>query len=239
MIETSDTHYPGSKAVSGFAEWICERLPDHVYYAEPFAGKGGVFRQKIPSLRSFLIDRDAEIVDWWNRIDPPGTIVSLGDGIRFCELAAEWGPDDLLVYIDAPYLPETRVKKKIYRYEMTFEDHVRLLTSAVNCRCSVVISGYSSELYESTLKGWNRYSRWVQTRGTPREEILWTNRDPVSSSVVMEYSELGESFRERERINRKAQRWASRLMTMPPGERRAVMLRMIDANFGRIRNRQK
>jgi len=229
-LVTPDNRYPGSKSLSGLAEWIVDQLPPHVYYAEPFAGKGGVFRCKPPALRTWLIDRDSAIVDWWNRLNPPGTLVSHGDGIRFCELAAEYGPDDLLLYCDPPYLPETRVKKKIYRHEMSLVDHVRLLQALKQCRCAVAISGYASNLYDDALCDWRRETRWVITRGgTLREECLWLNRLPSSPGVAMEYSALAGNFRERERINRKAERWAAKIRAMPPAERQAVMLRLIDA----------
>lgn len=151
-----EARYPGGKGQPGVADWICEQLPPHVYYAEPFAGKGGVFRAKPPALRSWLIDRDEEIVDWWSRLSVPGSIVTRGCGIRWCELAADWGPADLLLYVDPPYLPETRSKRKLYRYELTSRDHQRLLKALVRCRCAVAISGYASPLYDDALAGWSR-----------------------------------------------------------------------------------
>lgn len=119
MLEAKDLAYPGGKSQPGVADWICEQLPPHVFYAEPFAGKGGVFRAKPPALRTWLIDRNEEIVDWWWRLTAPGTIVSGGCGIRWCELAAEWGPEDLLIYCDPPYLPETRSGRRVYKHELT------------------------------------------------------------------------------------------------------------------------
>jgi hypothetical protein len=231
---TQDNRYPGSKALSGLAEWIIEQLPPHVYYVEPFAGKGGVFRSKPPALRTWLIDQDPEIVAWWDRLGAPGAIAAHGDGIRWCELAAEWGPVDLLLYCDPPYLPETRVKLRLYRHEMSLVDHTRLLQALLRCRCAVAISGYASRLYDDMLAGWRRESRWVITRGgVLREEILWLNRLPASPGVAMEYSALGGNWRERERVNRKAERWAAKLQALPPNEQRAVMLRLLDVTSGR------
>jgi DNA adenine methylase len=232
-----DLRYPGGKGVAGLAEWICARLPAHVYYAEPFAGHGGVLRSKLPSLRSYIVDRDEEVLGWWERLARPGVIARLGDGIRWCELAADWAPPELLIYCDPPYLPETRVKRKVYRHEMSRADHERLLKALTRCRCSVAISGYASKLYDEALAGWRRYSRWCITRGgTLREEILWTSGEPVKAAIGVGYSDLGETFRQRERVNRKADRWASRLLAMPPAERRAVYLRLVDSmRLGRNR----
>lgn len=227
---SSDTHYPGSKGVMGLAEWIIERLPAHAYYAEPFAGKGAVFRAKPPALRSWLIDRNREVATWWRRLKPPGTRVTNGDGLRFCELAAEWGPDDLLIYCDPPYLHETRVKKRIYRHEMTEADHRRLLAALLACRCGVTLSGYASPLYDETLRGWQRHTRMVITRGgVLREEVLWVNRLPASSKVTVEYSALGENWRERDRVSKKVRRWTSRILALPHGEQQALLRALVDA----------
>ena len=151
--DSDDTRYPGGKGVSGFTQWICDRLPTHVYYAEPFCGKAAVFRMKAPALRTWLIDSDESTIGWWRRrtaadplarCDDAGLRVTReprqsrrghveviqGCGIRFCELAAEWAIPDLLVYLDPPYLLSTRSKKSIYRHEMTDRQHERLLTAA-------------------------------------------------------------------------------------------------------------
>ena len=64
--------YPGGKGLAGLHQWIIARLPSHVFYCEPFAGKAGIFRHKIPSLRSWLIDRDEEIITWLQRQIRPG-----------------------------------------------------------------------------------------------------------------------------------------------------------------------
>ncbi|MEI8018218.1 MAG: hypothetical protein WCH39_08440 [Schlesneria sp.] len=257
--EPLDLRYPGGKGLSGIHQWICSHLPTHVWYAEPFAGHGGIFRNKIPALRTWLIDLDPEVITWWHRQQQrerqpsnPGTIVDAADGIhkrhrqrgsieilhgcgiRWVELAAEWQIPELLVYLDPPYLPETRVRQNLYRHEMTRDDHFRLLTAAVNIRGPVVVSGYSSPMYHDILSqasGWSLETRWVITRGgTLREECLWKNQHcaRASSTLSMKYSELGGDFRERERINRKRQRWVANYRTLPERERRAILLDLLD-----------
>ena len=72
--------YPGGKSLAGLHQWIVARLPSHVYYAEPFAGKAGIFRNKVPALRSWLIDMDAEVIAWLQRQIRPGSIDSAGHG---------------------------------------------------------------------------------------------------------------------------------------------------------------
>lgn len=216
--------------MAGLAEWIIDQLPVHVYYAEPFAGKAGVYRRKIPALRTWLIDEDEEIVAWLNANSLPGTTVSHGDGIRFCQIAADLVADDqFLLYCDPPYLPSTRVKKKLYKHEMTCDDHKALLDALIRCRFPVYISGYQSELYLDVLSQWKYLTRDVITRGgVMRTEYLWRNVDRPSSSVAMKYSQLGDNFRERQRVKRKAERWSRKMAEMPHDERMAVYLAMVD-----------
>lgn len=228
-----DMRYPGGKGVAGFAEWIVSHFPPHVWYAEPFAGKAGVFRHKAPALRSWLIDADPAVVAWWAAQAAPGAICAAGDGIRWLELAGEWGPPELLVYCDPPYLPETRTKRRCYRREMTPDDHRRLLDALRALRCPAIVSGYWSPLYADALAGWRMTTREVITRGgTLRTECLWISpaAPAASPGVAMQYSALAGNFRERERINRKLSRWAARFRSMTPHERRAVLLALLDAD---------
>ena len=232
MVDAFDMRYPGGKGIAGHHQWIVDRLPMHTYYAEPFAGKGGIFRNKAPALRSYIVDLDDEICAWWDSLSAPGTIVRMGDGIRWVELAAEWAPPDLLIYCDPPYLKSRRVKQKLYKHEMTEEQHKQLLTALTALRCPAAISGYSSDLYDEMLSGWQRDDHDVITRGgTMRTECFWRNpaaMDPASLGPVMEYSRLGDSYIERGRVASKIKAWQARLSKMGPVERRALVLGMIE-----------
>lgn len=92
--------------------------------------------------------------------------------------------EKVFIYLDPPYLPETRVTNNDYEYEMTIRDHERLLEMAVSLPAKFLISGYSSELYEKKLKGWNRIekdvplscaSKFKDGKRDRRTEILWWN----------------------------------------------------------------
>jgi DNA adenine methylase len=85
---------------------------------------------------------------------------------------------DTLIYIDPPYMPDTRGKGKDYRFEMSNYDHARLLCLLLQLRSKVVISGYSSPMYEQYLdsNGWQRYERTAfADTARPRKEVIWTN----------------------------------------------------------------
>jgi DNA adenine methylase len=86
-----------------------------------------------------------------------------------------------LFYCDPPYLHETRTSTDAYAFEMSEEEHRQLLATLIDCKGKVMISGYSSSLYDSILVSWNRHtfelpnnaaSGKVKRRMT---EVLWCN----------------------------------------------------------------
>jgi DNA adenine methylase len=68
----------------------------------------------------------------------------------------EDGPGTLH-YTDPPYLHSTRASKDAYAFEMSEDDHQEMLEVLVTCKGKVMLSGYASELYDTTLAGWSRH----------------------------------------------------------------------------------
>lgn len=227
-----DFTYLGGKGLDGVWQWLIGLMPTHAFYVEPFAGKGALLRNKPPALESLLIDLDPAVCDWWRRLAWPGTSVINGDGIHWLETAGRELQADSLVYCDPPYLPSTRRKKRLYAFEMTADDHRRLLRVLQELECLVMLSGYPSLLYDRTLRAWHVEEREVITRGrgTTRKERVWCNFDPARASpaLALVYGSLGRNFRERERVARKISRWVSRMAAMPDPERRAILLALLD-----------
>jgi DNA adenine methylase len=229
----ASVRYPGGKNGGGMWQWIVSKMPPHAYYAEPFAGSGAVLRRKPPALMSFIVESDDEVLAWWRKLKWPGTIVARGDGIRWLEKMdsrIEGDAEDWLVYCDPPYLPETRTKKRIYRRELTADEHVTLLRRLNRLDCHCMVSGYPSKLYERYLGRWHRDERQAMTRGGLRTEVLWCNFDPArESSLGLTMPAAGSNFRERERIKRKRKRWHDRFAKMPSAERHVVLSALLEA----------
>jgi len=84
-----------------------------------------------------------------------------------------------LLYVDPPYLHETRTATRAYRHEMTEEQHRELLDVLMNCKSKVMLSGYPSDLYDSLLTGWTRHTFDLPNNaagGTKKRrmtEVLW------------------------------------------------------------------
>jgi len=81
---------------------------------------------------------------------------------------------ETLHYIDPPYVPETRKRVGAYRHEFSLADHAKLLKFLDTLRGSIVLSGYASEIYSTSLKSWVCVKREAMADGArPRTEILW------------------------------------------------------------------
>ncbi len=94
---------------------------------------------------------------------------------------------NVLVYLDPPYMPETRHGKQ-YRHEMyTKESHIELLDAAVQHKGPLLISGYDTELYDDTLKGWHREETLCYTLSrSKKKEVLWMNFKPQGKQMTLE-----------------------------------------------------
>ena len=68
-------------------------------------------------------------------------------------IRSEDSPSTLHV-CDPPYLPETRTAPKVYRHEMTRDQHAELLEVLKGCAGKVVLCGYPNPLYDEALRGW-------------------------------------------------------------------------------------
>jgi hypothetical protein len=144
------------------------------------------------------------------------------DALHFLERYPFTGRE--FVYADPPYLMETRrSQRQLYLYELgEQEQHIALLTQLKRLPCPVAISGYGSDLYNDLLAGWHTYTFRARTRGGPvATEWLWMNYP--QPTALHDYSFLGDTFRQRERIKGKKQRWVNRLRRMDVLERQALL----------------
>ncbi|MHC4556061.1 MAG: DNA adenine methylase [Planctomycetota bacterium] len=97
------------------------------------------------------------------------------------ELLSKYDAEDVLFYCDPPYLPETRHGKKAATYgvEMTYDEHVEMLTVLNDCKGRIILSGYASDLYDSKLSNWRREEAsgkaHLANSGQKRTEVIWLN----------------------------------------------------------------
>lgn len=104
------------------------------------------------------------------------------------EVIARFDLPDTLIYVDPPYMAETRSAGNrrrcgpgtaawhVYKHELEDADHAQLLDQLRSCAGMVVLSGYASKLYDETLPDWLRIERKAYADGgRARTEVLWMN----------------------------------------------------------------
>lgn len=93
---------------------------------------------------------------------------------------------NVLIYLDPTYLLNTRTAKQ-YKHEMTEHDHVELLEVLLQHKGKVILSGYQSELYDKTLKGWSKICTkgYAEYYGADRKEIIWMNYEPDKKQMKL------------------------------------------------------
>lgn len=110
------------------------------------------------------------------------------------DLIAKYGKhEDVLLYVDPPYLGSTRSRG--YRFEMRSDnDHEELAEALRGCAASVVLSGYPSELYDRLYADWDRVDIATGTgqSGTweSRTEVLWSNRALTQQTALFDHTAI-------------------------------------------------
>lgn len=213
----------GSKAASGAWQAIVAALPPHDTYIETHLGTGTVMLRKPPAARSIGIDLDGAPLAHFAAPFPVELVH--GDAAAFLKGFDFAGAGRVMIYADPPYLPETRSSRTRYRHEYSRQDHVRLLALLKSLPAAVAISGYPSALYDDLLAGWRTLEFQVMTRGGIRTEKLWMNY-PADAAYWATYA--GKDFTDRQRIKRKAARWAENYRNLSAGERLAVLSALLE-----------
>lgn len=104
------------------------------------------------------------------------------------------GSDECCLYVDPPYLSSTRTSGGGgYRLEMKDKpEHAELLAALLECRASVLLSGYDSDEYRCALDGWESVKIPTTTgQGNTRSrrtEVVWSNR-PISSQTAFNFTD--------------------------------------------------
>lgn len=99
-------------------------------------------------------------------------------------LIADYRDPKVLIYLDPPYMPQTRSAKArqggegyhAYAHEMGAADHEALLAQISDHPAMILISGYDAQLYHDRLAGWRCHRTSARAhRNSPRVECLWVN----------------------------------------------------------------
>jgi site-specific DNA-adenine methylase len=231
IIPNTGSYY-GGKNGSGVYQAIINQIPPHKVYIEPFLGKGAIMRYKKPApVYNIGCELDEDLINsFWNpAIKEQGLniIVNHKNGIDFLhdvghgETFIQYGKE-VFVYCDPPYLIESRKTPRArYKHEFLRADHIEFLDVVTRLPFNVAISCYNNDLYSDQLKGWRKIEFKAQTRQGSATEVLYMNYPEPEQ--LHDYSYLGKTFRERERIRKKLQRHVQGLKRLPIFERKAII----------------
>lgn len=216
--------FPGGKGRHGVYQRLINQIPPHRVYIETHLGGGAILRHKRPAALDVGVDRDPAVLRQWR--GPAHVQLVQADAVSFlrsCRLAA-----DDFVYADPPYVASTRRSKRPpYTHDYSDQDHRDLLSVLRQLPCMVMVSGYWSPIYAEGLAAWRSLRFSVRTRsGALAEEWVWMNYP--EPRALHDYRYVGETFRDRERIRRRARRWRAMLAQLPPLERRALLAALIE-----------
>jgi len=232
--------YTGGKEGNGTYQTIINTMPPHDIYIEPFLGNGAIFRKKLPAVIANIgIDISAAVSQQWDIIakkesffDQSYSIYNV-DALQFLQQFAiidlVLNRIDLktLIYVDPPYPVESRKSSlPLYDYEMSYQDHERLLTSLLNLKSMVIISSYPNQLYSDVLKDWRTFTFQSATRRGMATEQLWFNYP--ESSQLHDYRFVGKDFRRREFISRKKSSIIKSISDCSAQEQQSIMLSILD-----------
>lgn len=212
--------------MNGVYQKLINKIPPHEVYIEPYLGSGAIMRHKRPAKKNIALDLDGS-----NLINSFGFPIQFleSDAIQFLEDYSFDGSE--FVYLDPPYLKETRKSRNKYIYECDEKHHEKLIEVIKKMPCSVMISGYMSDLYRSELGSWATMAYITRDRsGDEVQENVWMNYpDPIS---LHDYRFVGSDFRERERIKRKHERLKNKIISLPGYEREHLLKELIDQIYG-------
>ncbi|MEK8133170.1 DNA adenine methylase, partial [Paenibacillus filicis] len=124
----------------------------------------------------------------WTRI--PEKIIEVSKRLQGVQIESQpalqilerYAKPNVLIYADPPYLLDTR-SGRMYKHEMTTEDHEAMLKALEKHPGPVLLSGYGNKMYDDMLGHWKRETKEVMAEGgQPRTEVLWIN--PIAAEAI-------------------------------------------------------
>jgi len=104
-----------------------------------------------------------------------GNIVQIENRDAFV-LIEKYNRENVLMYLDPPYVLKTRKNKKYYAHEMKDEEHIKLCELINKSQAKIILSGYENDLYNLHLKNFKKTSvSSCDEKGNRRTEVLWIN----------------------------------------------------------------
>jgi len=99
---------------------------------------------------------------WWSAVDGlplvherlKRVVILNRDALEVIE---KFNRPDVVQYLDPPYPPDTRESANVYDFEMSLDQHKKMLDVVLASEAKILLSSYANPLYEKRLKEWNRH----------------------------------------------------------------------------------
>ena len=116
------------------------------------------------------------------------------------EVIRQYEDKETFMYLDPPYMKETRKEEEAYAHEMTDNDHLEMLSTITRSDSMILLSGYHCDMYDDLLGDW-RYKDFTANASAintsasdadaKRTEVLWWNDElEVNRIGSQQYLEL-------------------------------------------------
>ena len=91
------------------------------------------------------------------------------------DLLDKYDKETTFMYLDPPYVKETRLSNQTYEVEMTNEQHIKMCERLLLFKGKILLSGYDNELYRILDSKFNKLSFKSPNAKSDATEILWKN----------------------------------------------------------------
>lgn len=215
--------YTGQKNIPGLIQKIVNQIPVFSTMIELFAGSAAVSRfLSVSPGKLILNDLDIEVLKKY-RI--PGSLflnknaldLLQSDLIRLASI-------NTFVFIDPPYLHQTRYSQDLYNFELKDDQHEQMLTTILELNCNVMIIHPECDLYNNYLKHWRKIAVKVRYNSKTSVENIYMNYP--EPDIIQTFEHLGSDCWDRQRIKRKGDRLIKKLKSLEARERNYLLSRI-------------
>lgn len=221
--------YYGGKEFEGGAQNIINEIPPHDVFVELFAGNITITRYIFQAKFTILNDIDPDVIAAIKRTfigAKPSVLLWNNHFEKALEHIRRWISDyptlRFFIYADPPYPIESRsTPLPKYTFEMTDNEHRRLLHQLKTLPVPVAISTYRNKIYEKALNDWRLRTFQAKTRRGVATEYLYMNYP--QPEILHDWRYLGEDCTDRQRIKRKSVRFIEKLAGLPVQERNKIL----------------
>ena len=113
------------------------------------------------------------------------------ENLDYEKLINKYDSKNTLFYLDPPYIHDTRTAKRVYEYEMSNEQHRKLVDILLNIKGKAILSGYDHEIYNTLIEnGWKKVLLGEYTKSCIKaengkkdskgQEFVWINFDTTN-----------------------------------------------------------